>query len=76
MEHAVEAAEVELVVREVEAANVEVRRVLLFQRRVVVVREAVDPDDVVAVREQALGEVRADEARGSGDEVSQRGTIP
>ena len=41
-------------------------------REVVEVGEAVDTDNVVALLEQRLREVRADEAGGSGDDVSHR----
>src|SRR4051794_17067509 len=74
MEDAVEAAEVERVVREVDTAHVEVARVLLLQRRVVVVAEAVEADDLVPVAHEALGEVRADEPGRSGDDVAQAQT--
>ena len=41
--------------------------VLLFERSRVVVPEAVDADDVVAVGEQPIAKVRPDESRRSGD---------
>ena len=51
VEDAVEAREVELVLGQVDALNLDATssraRVLLLQRRVVVVGEAVEPDDVV-----------------------------
>ena len=46
------------------------RDVLLLQRDVVVVGEAVEADDVVTLGAERLGEVRADEAGGAGDEVA------
>ena len=76
MEDAVEAREVELVLGQVDTADVEAARVLLLKRDVVVVREAVETDDLVAAFEQRLGEVRADEPGGSGDGEPHRGTIP
>ncbi len=72
MEDAVDAVEIERLLGEIEAAHVEAARVLLLLGRVVVVGEAVDADDVVARLEQRLREVRADEAGGSGDDVSHR----
>ena len=53
MEDAVDAVEVDRVAREVEAADVEPARVLLLQRDVVVVGEAVEADDVVPLRRAA-----------------------
>lgn len=41
--------------------------VLLFERSRVVVPEAVDADDVVAVGKQAVAKMRPDESRRSGD---------
>ena len=76
VEDAVEAGEVELVAGEVEAAHVEPAGVPLLQRGVVVVGERVDPDDLVPGRLERLGEVRADEAGGAGDDVPHRSTIP
>src|SRR5207302_8790730 len=72
----VEPGEVEPAVREVDPPELERPRVLLLQGGVVVVGEAVDADDVVALAEQRLGEVRADETRRAGDDISHRGTIP
>ena len=45
--------EVDRVAREVDAADVEPARVLLLQRDVVVVGEAVEADDVVPLRRAA-----------------------
>src|SRR5439155_20143842 len=70
VEDPVGAREVELVLGEVDARHVKARRVLLLERDVVVVGEAVERDDIVAALEQRLREVRADEARGAGDDVS------
>ena len=74
MEDTVEVGEVELVLGEIEAANLRVEPacVFLLQRRVVVVGEAVDADDVVPVPEQCFREVRADEAGCARYDVSQR----
>ena len=68
VEHAVEAGEVEVFLCEVDAADLEAACVLLLQRRVVVVGEAVDADDVVAVGHERFGEMRADESRRAGDD--------
>ena len=76
MEDAVEAAEVELVLGQVEALELDGARVLLLLRGIVVVGQAVDPDDVVPARAELLGEVRADEPGRAGDHKSHRGTIP
>ena len=73
MEDAVEAGEIELVARQVEPPHVQRRGVLLLERRVVVVGEAVDADHVVAARHERFGEQRADEARGACDYVSHDG---
>ena len=75
MEDPVDAGEVERVVGEVDAPDVEVARVLLLQRRVVVVGEDVEPHHFVAVGQEPLGEVRADEAGGAGDHVPHRGQV-
>ena len=48
----------------------------LLAAAVVVLGVRVDAEDVVALLEQGLPEVRADEPRGSGDDVSHRSTIP
>jgi hypothetical protein len=71
MEDAVEAGEVELVLGQVDTRDLEAGGVLLLQGDVVVVRERIERDKVVAVPEQRLGQVRADEAGGSGNEVAQ-----
>jgi len=76
VEDAVDAVEIELVLREVEPAHVEPTRIPLFLGEVVVVREAVDADNVVSRLAERLGEVRANEAGGPRDDVSHRGTIP
>ena len=70
VEDAVDTVERKLVLRHVQAQDLERMRVLQLQRRVVVVREEVDRDDLVAARQQRLGEVRAHEACGAGDEVA------
>jgi hypothetical protein len=62
VEDAVEAAKSSSSSARSSAAHVERARVLLLQARVVVVGEAVEPDDVVALLLERLGEVRADEA--------------
>ena len=76
MEHAVDAVEVERLLGKVEAAHVEPLRIRLFLGRVVVVGEAVDADDLVARRLERACELRPDEAPGTRDDVSHRGTIP
>src|SRR5439155_21497254 len=75
VEDAVVAGEVELIPGEVEPEDVEPARVLLLQSRVVVVGEAVDPDDAVAVLGQRRREVRADEARRACDRVPHRASL-
>ena len=60
MEDAVDAVQLEVVHREIESLDVEPARVLLFERDVVVVREAVDAGDVVTLRAQPLRQVRPD----------------
>ena len=75
VEDAVEAREVELAsarstVRRSQPAASSRVGVLLLEREVVVVGEAVDPDDVVAGGGERLGEVRADEPGGAGDGVA------
>jgi len=72
VEDAVEAAEVEVVLGQVDPANLDPARVLLLQRGVVVVREAVDPDDLVAPLEELLGQLRPDESGRAGDDVPHR----
>ena len=44
------------------------RQPRLLQRRIVVVVEVVDADDLVAAREQSLADVHADEAGATGDQ--------
>ncbi len=65
-EEAVEVG-VEQVLLEHDAAAVGVRA---LARGVVVVGERVEPDDVVPLGDESLGEVRPDESRGAGDEVA------
>ena len=72
MEDAVEAGEVDRVARQVEPEDLLAADVLLLQRDVVVVGEAVEPDDLVALGAQGLREMRADEAGGAGDEIPHR----
>ena len=48
MKDPVEPCEIDRAAREVDASNVEPARVLLLECDVVVVREAVEPDDIVA----------------------------
>ena len=73
MEHAVDAREVELVRGEVDPLHREPARVLLLQRRVVVVGERIPADRVVAPLEQRAEELRADEPGRAGDDVAHRG---
>ena len=70
MEDAVDASEVERILDEVDALDREPRRVLLLERRVVVVREQVPADRVVAAVEERSEEMRADEAGRTGDDVA------
>ena len=72
VEDAVEAGEIERVLGQVDVANIETAGVLVLERRVVVVREAVEPDHLVAARLQRLGEMRADETGSARDDVSHR----
>ena len=72
VEDPVEAGEVDRIAGEVEPQDLLATGVLLLQRDVVVVGEAVEPDDLVPLGLQCLGEMRADEAGGAGDEVSHR----
>ncbi len=76
VEYTVEAAEVELVLGEIEPAHVQAARVPLLDRRVVVIGEAVDPDDLVPGRRECFREMGTDEARSSGHHVLHRSTIP
>ena len=69
VEHTVEAGEVERILGEVEPGDVEPARVRLLQSGVVIVGKAVDAERVVARGEQRVHQVRADEARGAGDDV-------
>jgi hypothetical protein len=72
VEHAVHAGQIERLLGQIAAQHVEPAGVLLFFGRVVVVGEAVDADDVVAILEQRVRKLRADEPGGSGDDVSHR----
>ena len=72
MKDPVDAVEVERLGGEIEPPHVEPTRVLFLFGEVVEVGEAVDPDNVVTLLEQRLRKVRADEAGGSGDDVSHR----
>jgi hypothetical protein len=76
MEHTVDAVQLERLVGQVEPVDAEGPRVRLLLGRVVVVGEAVDRLDVVAVGEQRLREMRPDEAGCAGDDVPHLGTIP
>ena len=69
VEDAVDAGELEVLLCEVEAGDVEARRVLLLQRRVVVVGKAVNAEDLVTLSRQRLCEVGADEPGRAGDDV-------
>ena len=73
MEDGVVAGEVERVGGEVDASQVEPAGVLLLERRVVVVGQAVDADDLVTGGEEPFGEVRADEPGCAGDGVAHGG---
>jgi hypothetical protein len=73
VEDSVDPVEREVVLREVEPLDLEATRVLLLQRRVVVVGEAVDRDDVVAARQERFDELRADEPGSAGDDVAADG---
>src|SRR5258708_15477984 len=75
MEDAVKAREVELVLGQVEATDVAATRVFLLQRRVVVVGEAVDADDVVAACDERLDEMRPDEPGRAGDGIAHPGRV-
>ena len=70
MEDAVVAVEVELVLRDVETRHREVARVLLLQRRVVVVGVGVPARRIVAALEERAEELRPDEPGRAGDEVA------
>ena len=70
MEHAVDPVELEWIVGEVDALDRQAARVLLLQRRVVVVRERVPADGVVAALEERAEELRPDEPGGAGDDVA------
>ena len=76
VEDAVDAAEIERLVREVEPPHVQPARVLLFLGRVIGIREAVDAEQVVTRLDERVRELRADEPGCTGDDVSHRGTIP
>ena len=70
VEDAVEAVDFDRVAREVTPDDRLPARVLLLQGDVVVVREAVEADDVVPLGAEGLGQVGADEAGGAGDEIA------
>ncbi len=72
VEDAVDAAKVDRIAGEVDAPDVQPAHVLLLQRDVVVVGEAVEADDIVSPVAQGVREVRADEPGGAGDEVQHR----
>ena len=76
MEHTVDTVEGELLLGEVDPADVEAARVLLFLRWVVIVREAIDADAVVAVLLQCRCDPRADKTGGSRDDLPHRGNLP
>jgi hypothetical protein len=61
VEDPVDPVERRILVGEVEPEHVAAGGVLLLQRRVVIVAEAVDADDLVPVTLERLGEVRPDE---------------
>jgi hypothetical protein len=81
MEDAVNAGEewLERCGRKVEFDEAEIRifphpfEVGLLRRTRVVIREGVDPDDLVSAPQKRLGEVRADEARAACDEIAAHG---
>jgi len=72
VEDPVHAGQIERLLGQIAAQHVEPACVLLFFNRVVVVGETVDSDDVVALFDQRVGKLRADEPGGSGDDVSHR----
>ena len=72
VEHPVDAREAELVRGDVDALHRETARVLLLQRRVVVVGERIPADRVVPPLEERAQELRADEPGGAGDDVAHR----
>ena len=72
MEHAVHTVQLERVLGEVDALHREPARVLLLERRVVVVRERVPADRVVTALEERAEKLRADEPGGAGDDVAHR----
>ena len=61
MEDAVDTCEIQILLGQINPQHVETARVLLLERDVVVVGEAVDADDVVTLGAQRLRQVRADE---------------
>jgi len=69
MEDTVETGEIELVHGQVESKDLAPARVLSLQRRVVVVGEAIDPDDLVPARHERFAQVRADEPGCAGDGI-------
>ena len=70
MEDAVEPVELERVLRKVDAGDRKIAGVLLLQRRVVVVREGVPADGIVAAFQKRAEELGADEPGCAGDEVA------
>ena len=56
------------------APGTEPRKTRFLERRIVIGIEVVEADDLVAAREQALGHVITDEARGTGDQHAHSGT--
>ncbi len=70
MEDPVGALEIERILDEVDALDGQSARVLLLQRRVVVVGERVPADCVVPSLEKRSQELRADEPGGTGDDVA------
>ena len=72
VEDAVDPPEVDRVAREVEPEDLLPARVLLLQLDIVVIGEAVDPDDVVPEVAQRGRKVRADEPGRAGDDEAHR----
>src|SRR3954466_9899600 len=70
MEDAVETVERQVLVGEVEPGDLEGGRVLFLQRRVVVVGERIDCDDLVTAGDERLRQMRSDEPGRPRDEVS------
>jgi hypothetical protein len=76
VEDAVEAGEVEIVLCKVDAAHVEPAGVLLLERRIVVVGEAVEADGLVPGGNERLREVRSDEAGCARDGIPHDSRVP